>query len=143
MTKLCRPHQKPAQRRRLRRRRWIGDAPEKPRDEQDNHALTQSHVNEETDGVSIAFRQIVTELAEQEAAKHENGGEPVQNLRNGAVARCRVGELHSSKPLPPAHGGRALFGITLIRLQPIAFSIRASAAAISDSTSRSNIPSTV
>jgi hypothetical protein len=44
-------------------------------------------VNEKTDGLSIAFRQIVTELAEQEAANHENGGEPVQDLWNRPVLR--------------------------------------------------------
>ena len=64
VAELRRPDQKPAERRRLRRRRRIGDAPGKARDEQDNNALAQSHVNEETDSLRIAFRQIVTELAE-------------------------------------------------------------------------------
>ena len=87
VTELGGPDHKPAQRRRFRRRRRIGDAPKKARDEQDDDALSQSHVNEETDGLSIAFRQVVAELAEQEAANHENGGEPVQDLWNGAVLR--------------------------------------------------------
>ena len=45
------------------------------------------HMHEQAEFARGALRQYVAELTEQEAANHEERGEPVQSLWNRAVAR--------------------------------------------------------
>ncbi|HZC57013.1 MAG TPA: hypothetical protein VE396_13375 [Xanthobacteraceae bacterium] len=51
-------------------------------------------MQQEAEVAGRAFRQYVTELAEQPAGDDEQRGEPMHGLRDRAVSRCRISQLH-------------------------------------------------
>ena len=98
----------PAEAGRQHRRRAIGETPKKAHSEQHENEFSQRDVGGERGIACDPFREIVDELPEQPANHHANHRGPVQRLREGAVTRFCIDQLHRrnsylGKILTPPH----------------------------------------